>query len=170
MRLYHPAVPRTPRNVRRASLPLALALSLGCAAPAFASPFSVGLNIGASHARGAGTAKDFGLTGRYRFNRYAAAQLGYESITSYEMTLFSLAGIGRYPLMRRVDVLGGLGVAHWSESPLGRPMAHGVDPLAVVGLTYRVNRQIRTGVRFQFIHGGGSTLQTVMLDARYRIF
>jgi hypothetical protein len=144
---------------------------MGFVAPAFAlSPFSVGFNIGASQARGAGTAEDFGLTGRYRINRYAAAQFGYESVSSFEMTIFSLTGIGRYPLMRRVDVLGGLGVAHWSESPLGQPMANGVAPLVLVGLTYRVNHQIRTGIRFQLIHSGGSSLETVMLDARYRLF
>lgn len=133
-------------------------------------PVSAGVNIGLSRASGVGRAKDFGFSGAYRLNQAFAVRLGYESITSFEMTLFSLALTGRYPLSARVHLIGLVGGAHWSESPSGRPSAQGLNPLLGAGLSYRFAARWSSRLQYQWIHGGhhlGQNLQSVLLSLRY---
>ncbi len=137
-----------------------------------AGPFRVGVNFGVSKASGVGHAKDFGFSGAYRLNRAFAVRLGYESITSFEMTVFSLAVTARYPLSARVHLVGLAGGAHWSESPSGRPSAHGLNPLLGAGLSYRFDSRWSSELQYQWIHGGhtlGQNLQSVLLSLRYRL-
>lgn len=137
-----------------------------------AGPFSAGFNIGASQARGVGGAKDFGFSGTYRLNPSVAVRLGYESITSFEMTVLSVALTGRYPLFRQIHLIGLAGGAHWSESPSGRRSAHGLNPLLGAGLSYRFDSRWSSRLQYQWIDGGhqlGQNLQSVLLSLRYRL-
>lgn len=135
-----------------------------------AGPVSIGANIGLSRASGVGRAKDFGFSGAYRLDQAFAVRLGYESITSFEMTIFSLAVSARYPLAARVHLIGLVGGAHWSESPSGRPSAQGLNPLLGAGLSYRFAAHWSSRLQYQWIHGGhrlGQNLQSVLLSLRY---
>lgn len=91
--------PKNTQARRRYGVPMGALAFMFLLAPCAraAGPVSVGANIGISQASGVGRAKDFGLSGAYRLNRAFAVRLGYESITSFEMTVFSLAVTGRYP-------------------------------------------------------------------------
>lgn len=140
---------------------------------ALARSLVVAVNAGASRSNGiTTTAKDFGASGSYGFTRYFGLRAGYESITSFEMTIFSLAGVGRYPLTPSVHLIGMAGIVHWSESPSGKPGAHGINPLWAVGLSYTFDPRWSTRIQYQQIRGGsgpGEILNTVLLSLRYRL-
>ena len=164
-------LPKITRAGRRYGVSLCALALLALHAPcARAAPLSIGVNIGISQASGVGHAKDFGLSGAYRLNHAFAVRLGYESITSFEMTLFSLAVTGRYPLSSRIHLIGLVGGAHWSESPSGRPSAQGLNALLGAGLSYRFAARWSSRLQYQWIHGGhhlGQNLRSVVLSLRY---
>ncbi len=156
-----------PRGWRRAVF---TAAALAVAAPAWARhPLAIAVNIGASQAARAGTAKDFGLSASYALTQAFAVRAGYESITSFEMTVFSLAGTGRLPLGGHWALVGLIGGAHTSESPTGRPAAHSVNLLAGAGLAYRFTTHLSSRLQYQWLGGGGhgQRLQSLLLSLRY---
>lgn len=134
------------------AIPSALLLMLVVPSVAYArSPFSISVKLGKSFATGFGNSKDFGLYGAYWFNRRFALESGFESLTGYETTFYSLAAAGRYPIARRLSVIGKVGVARWKESPTGASGSSSISPLWSLGLRSRITPRLSIGGEYQML-------------------
>ncbi|MHB8414961.1 MAG: outer membrane beta-barrel protein [Acidiferrobacteraceae bacterium] len=134
--------------------------------------FYAGANWGRTTTSGYGNSWDFGFSGGYRFNRYLDAEGGYESMMGYEIMLWSASVLGRYPLTRHVHLLARLGMAYWTESPVGTYGATGTDPLVGIGMSYRVMHHISLRGEYQVLSNSsgslGTSLDTLMIGAIFR--
>lgn len=134
--------------------------------------WAAAFNVGGSRAQGTTTSKDFGFSGTYMPLSWLGLRAGYESVTSFEMTIFSLAAVVSVPLTTRIRVVGLAGGAHWTESPNGQPGARGLNPLVAAGLSYRVIHPLSLRLQYQYIAGRGAlsqNLRSLLLSIRYRL-
>lgn len=134
------------------ALPGVLLLTLIVPRLAYARlPLSISLKVGKSTASGFGSSKDFGLYGAYRFNRNFSLEAGFESLTGYETTFYSLAARGSYPITSRLSVFGKLGLARWKESPTGASASSSTSPLWALGLGWRINTEFSIEGEYQIL-------------------
>lgn len=134
------------------AIPCALLLTLVAPALAYARrPISIGLKMGESTTSGFGNSKDFGFYGSYRFNKLFSIEAGFESLTGYETTFYSLAARGSYPIIQRLSVFGKLGIARWKESPTGASGSSSTSPLWALGLSWRVDPEWSIGGEYQML-------------------
>lgn len=135
------------------------------------SGFYAGANLGRTTTSGYGNSSDFGFSGGYRFNRYLNVEAGYQSLMGYEMTLWSVSALGRYPLTRHVHLLARLGMAYWTESPVSTYKATGTDPLIGVGISYRFTHHMSLRGEYQVLSNRsgnlGTNLDTLMIGITY---
>ncbi|SCC94523.1 exported hypothetical protein [Thiomonas sp. X19] len=133
--------------------------------------FNFGANIAKTTTSGYGNSSDFGFTAGYDLNQSLGLEAGYESLMGYEMTMWSVSGLGRYQLTNHIHLLGRLGLAHWTESPTGRHNASGTDPLLGLGLSYSLTPAMSIRTEYQFVpnSGGlGTSLDTLLIGVNYR--
>ncbi len=133
--------------------------------------FNLAANIAKTTTSGYGNSSDFGFTAGYDLNPSLGLEVGYESLMGYEMTMWSVSGLGRYHLTNHLSLLGRLGLAHWTESPTGRHNATGTDPLLGLGLSYALTPAMSIRTEYQFVpnSGGlGTSLDTLLLGINYR--
>ena len=136
--------------------------------------FLIGINGGQAYTV-RGSSISFGASFGYRLKRDFELALNYSSIPHYEMTIATLAAVGRYPIVSRLHILGRIGISNWYESPLGTQasiVSSGVAPLVGAGISYRFNRTI--SARFQYFmlfesgHSGlGGNFHGLSLSAVY---
>ncbi len=143
------------------------------AAPtAYASTgFNLAANIAKTTTSGYGNSSDFGFTAGYDFNPSLGLEVGYESLMGYEMTMWSVSGLGRYHLTDHLSLLGRLGLAHWTESPTGRHNATGTSPLLGLGLSYALTPAMSIRTEYQFVPNSGAlgtNLDTLLVGLNYR--
>ena len=132
--------------------------------------FNFGANIAKTSTSSYGSSSDFGLTAGYDWSQELGLEVGYASLPSYEMTLLSVSALGRYQLSSHIHLLGRLGLAHWAESPTGRPNANGESPLLGLGLSYDWTRALSLRAEYQLIpntSGLGTSLDTLSLGVNY---
>lgn len=134
------------------AIPSALLLSLIAPPLAYARlPLSISVKVGESTASGFGNSKDFGFYGAYLFNRNFSLEAGFESLTGYETTFYSVAARGSYPIARRLSVFGKLGLARWKESPTGASGSSSTSPLWALGLGWRISPEFSIGGEYQML-------------------
>lgn len=134
------------------AVPGALLLTLAAAPLACARrPLSISVKVGESFASGYSNSNDFGFYGAYRFDRNFSLEAGFESLTGYETTYYSLAAKGSYPVTRRLSLFGKLGIARWKESPTGASGSSSTSPLWAVGLSWRISPAFSIGGEYQML-------------------
>jgi opacity protein-like surface antigen len=132
--------------------------------------FNLAANIAKTTTSGYGNSSDFGFTAGYDLNPSLGLEVGYESLMGYEMTMWSVSGLGRYHLTNHLSLLGRLGLAHWTESPTGRHNATGTNPLLGLGLSYALTPAMSIRTEYQFVpnSGGlGTSLDTLLLGINW---
>lgn len=134
------------------AIPSALLLTLVAPPLAYARrPLSISVKVGESTTSGFGNSKDFGLYGAYQFTRNFSLEAGFESLTGYETTYYSLAAKGSYPIAHRLSVFGKLGIARWKESPTGASGSSSTSPLWAMGLSWRINPEFSISGEYQML-------------------
>ena len=155
------------------AIPGMLLFTLLCPRLAYARlPVSVSVKVGESTASGFGSSKDFGLYGAYRFNRNFSLEAGFESLTGYETTFYSLAARGSYPIVSRLSVFGKLGLARWKESPTGASGSSSISPLWALGLGWRISPEFSLEGEYQILANTngqlGANIDSFLVGAAFR--
>jgi len=68
--------------------------------------FNLAANIAKTTTSGYGNSSDFGLTAGYDLTPSLGLEVGYKSLMGYEMTMWSVSGLGRYHLTNHLSLLG----------------------------------------------------------------